>query len=306
MSGKIVVTTGGAFTDIDGYASVIAYVELMQQMNKTAVAVLSGALNASIPEAMRNSTLYETSYDASQDDTFVILDASEPDVIPKFVNTDKISLIADHHAGFEDYWKQKNVRTQIEQVGAVCAQVFEYWLAENCIEKMTSATAQLLAAGILDNTLNFNASVTTQRDQHAYERLLQIAHLDTTWAQHYFHECTAEIIRNPKDALLNDTKYIAIAGFSQKIYMGQIIIWDAALLQDVIDEARQVYATMSPWFLNIMSVGERRNYILCDNSELQEYLMELLGIEFDSDIATTDRLYLRKEIIKKALENFEQ
>lgn len=303
-SARVVVTTGDAFTDIDGYGSVIAYTELLHALGQSAVSVLPGALNASVPEMLRGEN-YEKKYSPEPNDVFAVFDVSDPSNIASFVHQNQIRFIADHHPGFKDCWQQQEVPAQIEEVGAACTQVFEYWQNENLIDTMPRRIAQILAAGILDNTLNLNAHITKQRDHDAYNALAYRAGLDASWPKVYFDACARELLQSPREALLNDTKKLQFPGYDAVVTIGQIVIWEADLLEQFIALAKDTFGlARQPWFLNVITVGEKCNYMFCSDAMLKEYLTNLLGITFVGDVAKSDRLYLRKEIMHVALDTF--
>jgi inorganic pyrophosphatase/exopolyphosphatase len=62
--------------------------------------------------------------------------------------------------------------------------------------EMGQASARLLMCGILDNTLNFGAKITTERDRRAYQELSKIADLPEDWPAQYFAACQAGIVHD--------------------------------------------------------------------------------------------------------------
>jgi inorganic pyrophosphatase/exopolyphosphatase len=184
----IIITSGGAYTDIDAYAGCVAYAELLRLQGKNAEAVLEPPLNASVPPYLRNLPVqYSRQYQPDDTDQFVLIDISDESVFAPFVAHDRISEIIDHHPGFERYWAgQKHIKAQIEVVGAACTQVFERWQDGGVLGKLPAATAQLLMGGILDNTLGLKAHITTARDVHAYEQLQSLVGDHGTFIEQYF------------------------------------------------------------------------------------------------------------------------
>ena len=159
---RLIVTAGNFFTDIDAYASVVAYTQLEVLSGVEAEAVLVGSLNVSVPPFLRlEQSDYSVDYEPRQNDRFVVLDVSDPENIAKFVDFNRIESIIDHHFGYEDYWKERGVVTVVEPIGAACTQIFERWEGALRLNEMPQRTATLLAAGILDNTLNFSSNTTS-------------------------------------------------------------------------------------------------------------------------------------------------
>lgn len=301
-----VITSGLNFLDIDAYAGCVAYAELLNAQGEQAIAASTAPWNESITKTIRdwNAPLV-TDYTPAGDDTFVLVDVSDPDFLDKIVVTDRVMEVIDHHVGFESFWQKKiNDKTNIEFIGAACTQVFECWQVAERLVDMTELSARLLIAGILDNTLNFKANVTTDRDRFAYAELLKIANLPNDWPSQYFQECEASIFADIESSLTNDTKILSLANLhDEKIAFGQMVIWDG---QRAIGEYRGVInrtmASRSPaWFVNVASLQDGNSYFLASDAAITHWAETTLDVAFDDGLAKANRLWLRKEIIKQTL-----
>jgi inorganic pyrophosphatase len=298
----IVVTSGARYIDIDAYACCVTYAELLNLLGKPAVAASTAAWNESITGSLRalNAPL-RTDYIVQQDDQFIIVDLSDPTILDPLVVEDHIIEILDHHTTFEQYWADKlGKNSHIEFVGAAATLVFEKWQQAGKAEVMHKETAELLAAAILDNTLNFRASITTNRDKAAYSFLAQHAELPDDWAAVYFTECQTAILSNLSEALRNDTKFVQITGFDEKLCLGQIVVWDAkGVLAHELDTIRSTLSGMDEtWMANVVSIADGKSYIVAQNEKVKAWIAPLLHITFNGTVATADRLWLRKEIVK--------
>ena len=56
------------------------------------------------------------------------------------------------------------------------------------------------------------------------------------------------------------------------------------------------------WMMNIISLEEGISYIISENEKVKKNLEELFSNKFDKNIMKLDQIWLRKEIIKEALE----
>ena len=172
----------GNYADIDVYASIITYADLLNQRGKAAKTYIPSAPNYSVPDELRLPEWENAVFDFQPADEAIILDISNPEAIAKFVPDHQILEIIDHHPGYEDYWHERiGNKAIIEKIGAVATSIFECW----DYNKMSPEIAKLLLGAILDNTLNFNADITTERDRQATNKLAQIAKATledfTTW-----------------------------------------------------------------------------------------------------------------------------
>jgi inorganic pyrophosphatase len=259
------------------------------------VAASTGKINSSVPEMLRSLDVQILQNHTSQpDDEFVLVDISEPEYFDTFVSVPQVREIFDHHPGFEDFWQDiLGEKSRIEHIGAACTLIFEEWEKAGILAQISHESALLLACGILDNTLNFGAQISTQRDQHAYDTLVKIANLPTNLPEIYFSDCQKMIERNIEATIKNDTKKFKVA-------IGQIAIWDAnEILQNYRDQIAAVLLQFSPdWYANIICIKDGKSHFLCTNEKLKNYLTQLLDLKFVGDIATADRMWLRKEIFK--------
>lgn len=299
-----IVTAGLKFLDIDAYAGCVAYAELLRLKGEEALASSSAAMNESITQTIRSWRVpFSESYDVKNEDTFIIVDVSEPEYLEKSVQLDRVEEVIDHHVGFEEFWRERiGDRADIEFIGAACTLVYERWVDAGLLSEMSENAARLLMSGILDNTLNFKASVTTQRDKDAYRALRDIANLPSDWAAQYFGECEESIFRDIHGALKNDSKMMQFKNIDAgSIAVGQLAIWNA---QRVINEYRtsveQTMVTFSDtWFVNIVSIGEGRSYFLSSDGVVEDWVSEVLGVQFADGLAMANRLWLRKEIFRQ-------
>jgi inorganic pyrophosphatase/exopolyphosphatase len=300
-----VITSGRPFIDIDAYAGIIGYAGLLGLYNQRVIATTSSIPNHSIPPSLRALPAPITyGYQPVADDRYTLIDVSDPEYFDHMVDIQKIDEIIDHHPGLEQYWQRLlGERADIEFVGAASTMVYERWASSRMISNMPRTTAILLAAGILDNTLNFGADITTNRDQRAFLDLQAIAGFSDEWAGKYFAECQMGIVKNLEEAIKNDTKIIQFKDQPSVYGVGQIVIWDAqSIISDHLSVIeRTVGSIKSPWFMNVVSIGGGKSYFVCTDPSLQKWLSDLLGVRFTGNIAPSDRLWLRKEIIQASL-----
>lgn len=297
-----VVTSGSAFLDIDAYGGMVAYAELLREQGYNAKAISTAPLNESITETVQFwNAEFSTEYDPNPNDTFSLIDVSDPNFFDPIVDLNKVEEVIDHHTGFEKYWrKQIGKNAKIEFIGAACTLVFERWHATSLLGKMSTSSAKLLATGILDNTLNFKAGVTTDRDREAYDRLMLPSGLPDNWPAQYFGECQDAIEADLETALRNDTKTDMSPNLPKTV--GQLVVWDAArLLSDESAKIAKVLAQSSPdWMINLVSIGEDKSYFMASGEAINPDLERILDVKFEDGLATAGHMILRKEILKAA------
>lgn len=300
-----IVTSGLNYLDIDAYGGCIAYAELLKLQGEDAVAFSSATINESVTKTVLSWKVeFANNYAKNIDDSFILIDVSEPDYLEKYVDIDRVEEVIDHHVGFEEFWKVRlsEGKANIEFIGAACTQVYEKWVSANLLSDMSETSARLLISGILDNTLNFKAGVTTQRDLDAYESLLQLAYLPPDWTARYFTECQESIFDDVQVALKNDTKMMQFKNLNaDSIAFGQLVIWDAKKAtneyRSKIEQAME--AISDNWFINVVSINEGKSYFICSNDIVGEWATKILDVHFSDGLAEANRLWLRKEVFKQ-------
>ncbi len=283
MNKNLCVTSGIAYTDIDVLACAIAFAELYN-----CDAVLPGAFNSTIPEIVRKWDLnFRTEFDTY--DEIVIVDISNPKYISQQISENKIIKVFDHHTGFENYWGN---RGQIEFVGACATLIFE--LFGN--RQPSPVVANLLYTAIFANTLNFKASVTTERDVRAFKKLEKFIDLPENWIERYYTEVEHDTIKSFEKAIENDTKILA-----NNFAIAQIELYSAKkMLQmnDFLKKLEKVMNKYSDWVLTIPCISEGKNYLFSNSENIKKILSSKIQINWNNMSGETEKLYLRKEILK--------
>lgn len=301
-----IVTSGLAFLDIDAYAGIVAYAELLKLQGIEAVSYSSATMNASIPPTVRSWDVpLITDYEPTENDTFVVIDVSEPHYLDRVVDVNRVEEVIDHHLGNEAFWGERiGSKATIEFVGAACTQIYERWVNAGLVDQMSETSARLLISGILDNTLNFKAKVTTKRDHRAYDELLKLANFPDDWTARYFKECEDSIFANIQDSLVNDTKTMEFPNLNMDMLLvGQLVIWDAD--RALTEYRNSIETTMSDqseeWLVNIVSIKDGKSFFLTPSSSVKSWLEATVNVKFIDHLAQADRLWLRKEIMKRSI-----
>lgn len=293
---NIIVTTGQPFTDIDALACAVSYSELLKLEGKNAVTVLPGPLNKTITNKIKGWKLKFQTIPDKNDANYILVDISEPEYFADFVKEKDIIEIFDHRYGFENYWKEKlDKNSHIEIVGACATLIWEEYKKRKFSKDISQVSARLLYTAIISNTLNFNASVTTERDKLAFKELKIITLLPENWVETYFKDQDKETDKNIESAIINDLK-------NTKPYIAQLELWDSKkIIYKHINEIIKIMKRYDPvdWFLTAPSISEGKNYLLTLSKEKKILLEKAINAKFIGDFGTTNKLWLRKEIIRK-------
>ena len=299
----IVVTTGQAFADIDAVACAIAYAELLTREGKSAEVVLPGVLNNSVTDSVKAWGLEYLTAPTEPNTQYVLVDVSDPVHFADCAKGGTITEVYDHHPGFKTYWQEKiGEHAHIEPIGAAATLIWEEFKNRGHAKEISPKSAQLLAVAILSNTLNFGAVITHERDHTAFAELQAIAQLTDDWIAQYFTEQEQTVIKDVRQSIISDTKVLVPPAFPITLTIGQLELWDGSSFlsthTDAISSALESFGH-DHWIMSIPSLSEKKNHFYTKNEEVRHLFSSGLGITFQGDFATSPRLWLRKEIIKK-------
>ena len=303
---SIIVTAGDAYTDIDIFASAIAYKELLCLQNKEAMTVLAAPLNQSVTKKIRKWGRDYLKKVPAGHHQFVIVDFSDPKHLATFVKEEKIIELFDHRTGFENYWQEKlGAGAKIEPVGACATLIFEEYEKSGLVKKISPASANLLYVTIFTHTLNFQSSVTTERDKAAFRELKPLTVLPDNWADEYYEERERTVYSSPLEAIIQDTKVLSLPNLNGEFVVGQLELWDSSgFIKKYLDKIETALTSFSHenWFFTSPSISEGKTYFFTKSKTVKELLEKALNLKFSGDLGEAPKLYLRKEILKKLQE----
>jgi len=292
-----VVTAGKKYLDIDAFAGMIGYAELLRLRGVEAVVVSSAKPNESVTRRLREFDEIERNYEPGVGDGFVVLDVSDPEHFDPMVDMERVEEVIDHHPGYEKYWTERiGNKAEIEPIGAVCTIIYEKWRDAGLLSEMRKSSATLLAAGILDNTLNLGAKITTERDKEALSSLSRIGELSEGYSAEYFSEIQGAVEADIPCSIRDDTKILFLEGLGREIRFGQLAVWDG---ERILPEVAKLGAEFD--FMNFIDISGKRSVFVTYDRDIKEYFEKLLGVKFVDGIAEAGGLWLRKEILRESL-----
>lgn len=298
---QFVVTAGATYLDIDAYACMVAMAELLALKGENAIAYSPAPGNYSVCRSlMEPGQVHKTLPPGGQDVSYIIVDVSDPAYLQKSVPLEQVAAVYDHHVGFESYWAERiGTNAKIEFIGAAATLILREWKKAGLQARMSVQTARLLAAAILDNTLDLTSGNTTAEDREAFRELCALAGIDEDWRGRYFSEVQRTVEADLKNALLGDLKTLRDNPVLPPL-VAQLCVWDADSVLGRMDELRAWFSALpKSWMINIIELKNRCNYFVCDERAYQKKIEGVFDVRFLEGAARTSRTYLRKELIKK-------
>ena len=276
---------------------------LMNLKGKRAVAFSDAPCNYSVcPSLKKDGQLLTVLPEdiSAETSKYIIVDVSDPDYIKDRVPLENVIEVYDHHAGFEEYWTGRiGSKAHIEFIGAAATLIYREWKRSGLFDKMTGSTARLLAAAILDNTLNLTSSNTTDEDKKAYNELSKKAGIGDEWRAEYFSEVQSGVEADLKNAVLGDLKTILDSDVLPP-NLAPLCVWDAERIIEKLPQIREWFSERKgSWMINIIDISRGQSCFVCDDVDVQKKTEKIFGVHYENGIAVSQTPYLRKEIIKK-------
>lgn len=294
------IVTSYVNPDLDGTACMYAYSEFLRKTGRNSNFYIEGK---PMQEAEIVCDIFQIDLKPAtkieKEDKVIVTDTNWLSTIP-FVNLEKIVEFIDHHKITESREICKNAKFQIEMVGAACTLIAERF-QKNQVE-ISRESAILLYYGIVSNTINFKAKVTTQRDlemakwlkekcsEISDEKVKDIFIRKSQIRDSLRAEMEAEIVWNfkGKKLIIAQLEYANVEKF--------VVEHEAKIreiLQDVKKENQLNYV-----LINCVDTLNGYNVILVIDDETEKLIANLLKIKFCGKKAKTKELILRKDIFK--------
>lgn len=278
-----------------------AYAELLRKMGYNAEYYYEGQARKEVQIVLETYGIeLKTVSQIFSDDEVILVDTNGLRYLPKAINANQIKEVIDHHKMNEWLSKQKDIKIQIEMIGAAATLVAERFKNNNI--DISRESAILLYNGIISNTMNLKISMTTQKDK-------DMAH----WLKQKYPEITEEktkAIFIKKSEITDRLREEMEVEFKDEFItiswsMGQLEIANVeeflnrneekvrAILKKVKDENNVDYISV-----NCMDIINGYTIILAENEATANIISDAINVKFIKLKAKIDKLVSRKEIIK--------
>ncbi len=287
--------------DLDGTAGAVAYAEYLNKNGVNATAGVMGEMhdeakyiykrfNFPLPESVKGDTGY---------DAVVLADASDMKGLEGNIDPVKVVEIIDHRKINEAHLFP-NSKVQIEMVGAAATLVAEKFYNTNT--EISKMSATLLYGAIVSNTLNFKATLTTERDVQMAKWLKEQVGLDNNFWKELFmakSDLSGDKLRKRMEG---EFANFEIIGKKFGIVQVEIVNVDELVgsrLSEILKFLKDIKIDNKLDFIfqTTIDLENGRNVFIAGDIEAQEVLKSVLGVKFENNIAIKDGLIMRKQIV---------
>lgn len=309
MKDNIVVTTYKD-PDLDGYACVIGYAELLNKQNKNVQAVILGRplLEVDFVVNYTKSKIFTSLNEKLKNfDQIILVDKSIVDNRHDSFDKDKVIEVIDHRKVHESYLFSQ-AKIQIELVGSCATLTTEKFLKAKIEPEIP--TAFFLYGAICSNTINLKNKVTTSRDIQAAKYLKDLAKIPDDFIEQMFaykSDLVGEklIVQMKNDALdsfkIGDKKFDIFQIESidcENLIRNRIVEIEEFISKDAKEKKVDYF------FINLIDIYKYYTTIISPDKETKELLRNALSINFQDNVAKTDYIIMRKEIVAKIKDHF--
>lgn len=288
--------------DLDGFACVFGYTELLKRLGVNAVAAICGtpSLEAEYVIKKAKADDYEDGKKILEKaDAIILVDASDTAGIDERVKPSKVVQIVDNrmHNEAENF---KNAEIEIEIVGATSTMIAEKFIERGV--RPSEAAGIALYTGIVSNTINFRNRITTHRDRRTADWIKGQVEIPHDLVEKMFkaksvfkHESLYHVI---EDNLALYKFKRAMTGLAQlEIVDGSKFVDknSADLLRDLRKLATKYDAKYM--ILSVIDVNDAHNIFLAANEESEQLLKSTLNIDFEEGLSFSEGLIMRKELV---------
>ncbi len=295
--------------DLDGVAGAIGYAEFLQ---KHGIACTAGIIGEPHDEAKYVLDRFgfpapNLIQDAEPYNEVILVDASDLNGLAGKIRPERVVEIIDHRKTHEAA-AFPNAKTQIELVGAAATLIAEKFMAERL--EISPVAATLLYGAILSNTLNFRATVTTERDRKAAAWLNERLRLPESFWKELFLAKSDLSGGKLAERIEGDFAYFTLGerrvGIAQLEIIGakKLVTEREAEILHALSALKKAHA-LDHVFQNTIELNEVKNFFVTAEPETKELLEKVLAVQFSGNVAERPDILMRKQIVpllKEALE----
>lgn len=298
---KIIVTSYIA-PDLDGVSAMYGYSEYLNKKSQIADYYISGTPKKEVDIVCElfNINLGNLYSNIENNDKIVIVDTNDINSLPKDIILDNVIEILDHHIKNDNIKEFKNAKIHIELIGAVATLVAEKFYNENI--PISKESAILLYYGIISNSINLKAEITSQKDidmanwlksQYSNDiidekvREIFTRKSDMTDCLKDEMEADIRIVTGAKSTTIAQLELVDIDKF-----INENIIELKSILNDIKQEKKLDFI-----FLNCIDILNGYNMLVSIDNESKELIEDILKIKCENGIGKTEKIVMRKQII---------
>ncbi len=301
------IITGYKNPDLDTYACIYAYSEFLNKKGENVVGVFDGNIHREAEFVLNKfdiNRLHKLKNINDYDEVILVDTDNAPGI-----DDNKIIEVIDHRKVYDANRLKNLKRKQIELVGACATLIAEKFYKEKI--KISSESAILLYSAIASNTVNFRGNITTNRDKKMFEWLSEFIKIDNNYIEEMFRAKSDLSGRQLSEILKEDWKILEVGNKKICIVQLEIVGINEFLNKNSIkiDNILKKYKENNKFdfvAFTIIDILKGYNIIIVIDNNSRQLVQDSLDLKFEKNIAKTNSILMRKEIIPKVKEYLER
>ena len=285
--------------DLDGFSCSLAYAEFLKQSGRAALPCIFGTPHVEVGFVMEKFDFeYPQKPIVDENAAVILLDTCTRHGLPAIFQPEQVVEIVDHHTATQNELFV-NARIQIEKVGAAATLLAEKFKTAGIALSYRSAV--LLYGGIISNTLNFQAAVTTSRDRDMAEWLNQTARLPEGFPHEIFAAKTHALKKDLNESIRGDFTYFPLGekaiGIGQLEIIGttELAASSETAIMDTLNSLKEE-RNLDYVFLSLIDLEGKFNLFVTDHRPTQTMLQSLFPFQFEGSRMRRPGFIMRKEL----------
>lgn len=293
--------------DMDGISCMYAYSELLNKQNIETTYLIAGEPKKEVKIVCDLFNIQLKGIEnINKEDKIILVDTNNTKELKRNINADNIVEIIDHHKVADETSKMKNVKLQIEEVGAAATLVAERFKESNY--KISENAAILLYYGIISNTVNLNSNITTNRDKEMVKWLKSITNRISEKKIKEIFEKKSEITENLREEMEVEFKddFLTISWSMGQLEIANVDEFLVKNERDIIEILEKVSKEKEVEYISVNCLDILNGYavIIALNRKTEDLISEILNIKFENKKAKINKFVTRKEIVKKVRQKY--
>ncbi|MEI6462955.1 MAG: DHH family phosphoesterase [bacterium] len=300
-----ILITANSISDLDGVACAVCLTHFLNEIpdGHQYFFGFSEGISEEAKFVMERLQIEYEILDKKKDkfDRFYLVDFSEKKGLPEFIDSEKVIRVIDHRA-FPDYEAFPNAQYQIELVGAAATLIAEkYYFGQ---KNIPIDLANLLLCAIYSNTVNFKATVTTERDRRI-QRWLEAMVGGNGLAMEMFEYKTKQALDNLEKAMEDEKKDFLFEKKPAVLYQLELVRGESILkeekymkiIKSILKSQKTEYSA-----LIVQDITEGKTYIYSTNKDFYS----LIDNKFEGNLSpdgyyTIPEVTMRKVILARLM-----
>lgn len=290
--------------DTDSVVSAIALTGLEKKLGKDYIPAIADSVNKETEFVLRKFRFETPNLIPKEEKKVILVDHNEPSQISENIKNEEIVGIFDHHK-LGGLSTPEPISIKVKPVGSTSTILTQIFKDKEI--KIPEKTAEILLAGVISDTLNFNSPTTTDEDKKTAEFLNKIAALDINELAQEMFKAKSDLTGVSLEELIDeDYKLYDIKGKKVGVAVFETVDPSPALgrkeeVLKVLGEKKK-NESLDYLFFAIIDILKEKAYFIASSEEDGKLISKALNVKNENGNVVSPGIVSRKKQIIPAIE----